>query len=239
MTLPRALALLLALLPSIGSAADVDAALNGYLDQLGAVESAHEATALEPLFDAAEDLQDALMEIDGERAHLERLSEADFVALQARARGMELRRGQDVYAQPDPAFLQDLARRRGRPADQAFFAAYRAYWNEERVPVYLVFGNRPRPCVRFGEDLVVEAYARWRDFATRHPTAYVAFARQAIADAEETMELGTCACGEAADVTREQRRFIERFPDVRAPDRIRARMQQIQTAPEALPVHCR
>lgn len=235
----RVLLVVLALSPTVSLAADVEATLQSYLAQLALVEKARVPTRLEPLFDAAGALQDALMEIHGELAQVERLSDAQFAALRTRARGLELSRGQDVYAQPDPAFLLDLAQRHGQASDQAFFAAYRSYWNEERLPAYLAFGDRPRPCVQFGDDLVLETYARWREFATRHPAAYVAFARQAIADAEETLEMGTCACGAAADVTREQRRFLERFRDARAPDRIRARLQQIEAAPDDLPVHCR
>lgn len=221
------------------SASEVAASLQTYLERLTAVEQATGPTSLEPVFDAAGALQDALMQIEGEQARIERLDEAEFSALRTRARGMALRRGADVYAQPDPAFLLDLARRHGRPADQAFFAAYEAYWDEEGVPAYLLLGGRPRPCVRFGENLVVLAYARWRDFAARHPSDYVAFTRQAIADAEETLELGTCACGDVDDVMREQRAFLGRFPDARAPDRIRARLDQLATSPEAMPVHCR
>ncbi|HSW12127.1 MAG TPA: hypothetical protein VLI06_04760 [Solimonas sp.] len=216
-------------------------ALDAYLAALTAVEQAPAPVSLEPLFAAAGAAQDALMEIQGQgdQAWIETLAEADFVALKAQLRGLQLSRGYDVYAQPDGKFLLGLAQGHGRPDDIAFFLLYRDLWDANLLPRYLEVGNNPTPCVRFDQNVLQPMYAGWRDYAKRHPQAYTGFTRQMLEDLEEAVGLGVCACGNVQSVERELRGFVKRFPDTPVAPKIRSRLKELKEDPDLRPVRCR
>lgn len=210
-----------------------------YLELLQIVESAPEAVSLEPLFEAATQVQDAAMLIQGDQAWLESLSDSDFQALSQALRGFRLARGYDVYAQPDPEFLEQLARAHGHPADRAFFAQYRRSWGEDLIPTYLRLTSRIAPCVRFDEGIIPSLYLGWIGFRQEHPEAYASYAEQFVKDLEEVVELGTCACGSADSVEHALSGFLQQFPRSPAVPGILARLQQLEDDPDRLPVHCR
>lgn len=214
-------------------------AVSDYLGALSAVEKSTSPVSLEALFDKAEAAQNALMEVTGDQAVLERYSDAEFAALQAQVRGLKLHREMDIYAQPEPAFFLALAKAHGLPADIAFFERYAASWGPDLVPTYLKLRPQPTPCVRFGEGLMTPLYAGWKDFAAQHPGAYTAHAAQGSADIEEALALGTCACDGLESVRTEQAAFLKRFPDAAKASEIKARREQLVTDPDVLPVNCR
>lgn len=216
-------------------------AIEAYLAELSRVEQAPQPVSLEPLFAAAGEVQDALMDIQGQgdQAWMETLDDAQYAALKAELRGLQLSRGYDVYAQPDGAFLLGLAQGHGRPADQAFFLLYRDLWDETLLPRYLGAGRNPTPCVRFGENVLPPLYAAWRDYAGRYPLAYTAFSAQMLQDLEEAVALGVCACGDEKSVVRELRGFVKRFPETPVAPQIRARLKELKETPDLRPVRCR
>lgn len=214
-------------------------AVQDYLDALKTVESASAPGSLEALLTKAEGAQNALMEVTGEQAVLERYSEAEFTALQKAVRGLKLHRDLEIYAQPEPAFFLALAKAKGLPADVAFFEQYAASMGDDLVPHYLKLRPQPSPCVRFGEGVIEQLYAGWRAYAAAHPAAYAGHAQQSIADLEETLVLGTCTCSDAAAVLSEQAAFVARYPDNAKAAAIKARSEQLVNDPEVLPVHCR
>lgn len=88
--------------------------------------------SMQPLFDAAESVQSAVMRIDDSGyAWLERVSDDDAVAIQAQLEGLRLHRGLDVYAELDTTVMHDLALQHGRPVDQAFFAGLKDAYNDQ------------------------------------------------------------------------------------------------------------
>lgn len=210
-----------------------------YLEQLQAIEAAAGPGSLEGLFESALAVQDAAMHIEREQAWLETLDESDFRTLSEALRGLRLSRGYEVYAQPDPEFLLQLAEARGRAEDRAFFALYRRSWGDDLMPTYLRQTARIAPCVRFDENVIPDLYASWAAFRRDYPQAYAAYARQSVADLEKAVALGTCACGGADSVERELSGFLNRFPE--APNRpaIVERLQQIEDDPHKVPVNCR
>lgn len=213
-----------------------------YLAALAEVETSAEPVSMEALLAAAEAVQDALMYIepDGERAWMETLELADFATLREQLRGIRLARGFDVYAQPDPNFLSELAQRQGLPADRAFFRVYRRSWKPDGVPDYLrLVPGKVTPCVRFGEGVVGDLYAEWRDFQAQFPQAYRDTVTQWVRDLEEVVELGTCACGGQQAVEEELSSFVNRFPGSPARAGILARLQELEDDPERRPVNCR
>ena len=210
-----------------------------YLSALATVEQSKVPGSLEALFAKAEASQNALMEVTGEQAVLERLSTEAFAALQSQVRGLSLHREMDIYAQPLPAFFLTLAKAHGLPADIAFFEQYAATWGPDLVPVYLKLRPQPTPCVRFGEDRIAPLYARWQRFAAQHPNAYVEHAAQNLRDLEEAVALGTCACTGVASVLSEQAAFLKAFPASPKTAEIKARSLQLVNDPDVLPVNCR
>ena len=216
-------------------------AVSSYLDQLATVEEADPPISMEALFEAAAAAQDELMriDVDADRAWLETLDRDAYNALSERLRGLRLSRGRDVYAQPDPLFLSELAQRLGRAEDRDFFRVYRRSWNADLIPSYLRLTSRVTPCVRFGESVIADLYAGWRGFLREHPAAYAAYARQSVRDLEEVVELGTCACGGVDSVEQELSGFVSRFPDTPARPAILARLQELEDDPDRRPVQCR
>ncbi|MDO9454380.1 MAG: hypothetical protein Q7J29_16185 [Stagnimonas sp.] len=213
-----------------------------YLAALDSVEKSKTPGSLEPLFDKAEAAQGALMEITGGedgKAVMEAYDEASFTALQDQVRGLKLRRGLDIYAQPDPVFFLALAKVHGTPADIAFFTQYAATWGPDDVPVYLKLRPQPSPCVRFGEGRIAPLYAGWQAFATQHPSTYAQRAQQNLRDLEEAVALGTCACEGLESVRSEQAGFLKQFPATPKSAEIKARQAQLASDPEAMPVNCR
>jgi hypothetical protein len=232
-------ALITALPASPVLALSLPAPVQHYLDTLATVEQSAQPVSLEPLLAAAENAQTALMEVTGDDAFLESLGEADFAALQAQLRGFSLARGSDIYAQPQAGFFLALARAHGRPQDIAFFTLYDQTWGADGVPVYLMLRPQPSPCVRFGEQRIQPLYRGWHGYRKAHPAAYRAAATQQLKDLEEAVALGTCACKDIESVLAEQRGFLKAFPATPVAGQIRARMRQLKTDPEALPVNCR
>lgn len=219
--------------------ADAPAAVADYLAALASVEKSTTPTSLEPLFDKAEAAQTALMEVAGEKAVLERYTDAEFTALQMQVRGLKLHRALDIYAQPEPAFFLNLAEGHGTPADVAFFTQYAATWGADLVPTYLKLRPQPTPCVRFGDNRIVPLYAAWQGYAIKHPEAFKARVQQNIGDLEEAVALGTCACDGVASVQREQAEFLKLFPNNVKAAEINARAEQLVKDPDVLPVNCR
>ena len=224
---------------AVAAAPGTPPAVTDYLSALAAVEKSTSPVSLEGLFDKAEAAQSALMEISGEQAVLERYSAAEFTALQAQLRGLVLHRELDIYAQPEPSFLLALAKAHGLPADVDFFTQYAATWGPDLVPIYLKLRPQPTPCVRFGEGRIAPLYAAWKAFAAQHPTAYTRHAAQTLADLEEAVALGTCACDGLESVRNEQAAFLKQFPDAAKAPEITARREQLARDPDVLPVNCR
>jgi hypothetical protein len=73
----------------------------------------------------------------------------------------------------------------------------------------------------------------------RYPQDYSKTVQQNIKDIEDTVALGTCACGNATSVAREESRFIKRFPKSPATHAARSRLHEIRTHTLKLPIACR
>ncbi|HWU67668.1 MAG TPA: hypothetical protein VN046_02235 [Stenotrophobium sp.] len=217
-------------------------AVADYLQTLAQVEQARQPVSLQPLFERALAVQDALMEIrpGSDRAYLETLPDADYRALRGRLRGLALSREGAVYAQPDPGALLQLADAHGLPQDRQFFELYRQYWSKDLFPSYMTpRADNINGCVNYGDGTLTELYESWRSYAMRYPQDYSKTVQQNIKDIEDTVALGTCACGNAASVAREESRFIKRFPDSPATHAARSRLHEIRTHTLKLPIACR
>lgn len=210
-----------------------------YLELLQIVESSPEPVSLESLFEAATQVQDTAMRIEGDQAWLESLSDSDFHALSQALRGLRLARGYEVYAQPDPEFLNQLALAHGHATDRAFFTLYRRSWGDDLIPTYLRLTSRIAPCVRFDEGIIPALYLGWISFRREHPYSYQSYAEQSVKDLEEVVELGTCACGSADSVEHELSAFLQQFPRSPAVPGTLARLQQLEDDPDRRPVQCR
>lgn len=235
-------ALLLSLLLALPAhAAELPPAATDYLAELARVESAPVPQSLETLLRKAEAVQSALMTIEGGAGSdsvLERYEDREFAELQRQLRGLHLQRGLEVFVQPLPDFFLDLATRKGRPADQAFFRLYRDYWGTQLFPVYMEPRATIMGCVKYGDGLLNRLHRDWAGFHTRFPTDYAAEATQMVRDFEEIFELGTCACGDRDSVIRELREFTRSQPHNPATPAATRRWQELDSRQERLPHNC-
>lgn len=237
----RVLAAILIFLTGMASAlaAGWPEPVNRYLETLQLVENAPEPVSLEPLFAAAEQVQNTAMLIEGDLAWLETLSDSEFAALTQALRGMRLSRGYDVYAQPDPEFFKQLSQAHGYAADRAFFLQYRRSWDDDLIPIYLRLTSRVAPCVRFSEGVIADLYLGWLTYHRQYADSYTAYTDQSIKDLEEVVELGTCACGGQDSVEYELSGFLARFPQSPVRSGVLNRLQQLEDDPDMRPVNCR
>lgn len=233
--------LVLSCAPALAAAKiEMPPSIDAYVAELKKVEAARAPVSLEPLFDAADEAGAAMMKlVDGDRAWIETLDDAEFTDLQKTMRGMNLVRGYDIYTQPDGHWFLQLAERLGRPADIAFFKLYADFWDAEQMPKYLQLGRRATPCVRFGEGIIPTLYTEWGAYAKQYPDAYTGFTQQMLRDLEEAVALGVCTCTDAEAVEKELRGFVKRFPQTPVANQVRERLQELKDDPERRPVHCR
>ncbi|MGH8460912.1 MAG: hypothetical protein ACRESS_04850 [Stenotrophobium sp.] len=234
-------AAVLLLLSGIAQAAEPQV-ISAYLQTLEQVEQATQPVSLEPLFKQALAAQDAIMLIapGSDKSYLETLSDADYQSLRKKMRGLAISREAAIYAQPDPDALLALANAHGLPQDQRFFQLYRGYWSKNLFPSYMTSrADDINGCVNYGDGTLTELYEDWRGYARQYPQDYVKTVQQNIKDIEDTVALGTCACGNAASVANEERRFIKRFPDSPVIGDARRRLHEIRTHTMKLPIACR
>lgn len=240
----RTLLLLLLLLglalPSAGAAPSLPA-IDRYEGIYTTLRTAESPRSLQSLFDAALDVQDALMTIDeSEYAWLERLDDGEAEVIQARLPGLVLHRGYDVHVSIDSAAMIAFARAHGHAEDLAFFERYAVSHSEQFLPVYLRYTDRAAPCVRFGDGVLGEQYRLWRDFRAEYPLAYTDFVDTWLGDIEDVMRHGTCTCTDSeAPVEASLSDFIERFPDTPVRSAVESRLQQLRERPHEKPVWCR
>lgn len=214
------------------------AAIDAYVAELARVEQAPAPVSLQKIFALMDEVQADVMQLDGSKAWLETLTDAEYDQLKSELRGFILNRGYDIYAQADPQFLLTLAEARGDEADREFFRRYHQYWSASYTPVFLRQTDRPSPCVRFGERILPEVYESWGAYARRYPKTFLGFAEQVVRDVEEIMELGTCACADEASVSQELTQFLRRYPQTPVASKIRARLKQLREDPDQRPVRC-
>lgn len=239
--LKKLLAISLLAVAGVTQAQALPEPVTAYIQELDRVEHAATPVSMEPLFAAADAAGTALMHMtgDGAKVYMDSFSDAEFVELQARLRGIQLNRGEEVYAQRDGRVIEPIAIAHGRPADIAFFRLYRELWGQDLFPIYLKPLPQPTPCVRLGEGIIPELYENWLAYARKYPDAYTATVQQTIQDLEETEVEGVCACGDVDSVLKEQHSFLKRYPKTPRAAEIRARIHQLKTDPDKRPLHCR
>jgi len=215
--------------------------VTAYIAELDSVEKSTSPVSMEPLFAAADAAGTALIHVvnDNAQVYMDGFSDAEYAELKTKLRGMQLSRGEEVYAQIDGRIVEPIAEAHGRPADIAFFKLYRELWGKDLFPIFLKPLAQPTPCVRLGEGIIPDLYAHWLAYAQQYPDAYKDTVQQNIQDLEETQVEGVCACGNADIVLKEQDAFLKRFPSTPRAGQIRARMQELKTDPDKRPLHCR
>lgn len=213
------------------------ASVSQYLAQLVPLEKPGPKRSLAPVYQAALAAQTDLMAFSNDLAWIETLSDADFTALQARMKGFVLSRGLDIYANPDPGFFLALAQRRGEPADLAFFSLVAKTTGEDHMAAYMKYQGRGL-CIRYGENIIAPYYSAWRDYQKKFPGHYAHEVSQALADVEDSVGLGTCACGDIETVRKELNGFVQQFPSTPIKEKIGDRLKQLDEDPYKLPVGC-
>ena len=193
------------------SASDQEA-VQRYRSAVGAAESGASGARLETAFSALGRLRAALLGARGGQTTLESLSEQQFADLQRQLPGAMINRDEVVFVAPDSDYFRRLAAAHGDAADKAFFDALKTTYPEGAWPGYVERQTDHSGCTRFGSMSLVETYGAWSDFQRRYPGRYAVAAQAEAKAVLDNLATSTCACGDAAGVQAELRRFVETFP---------------------------
>ena len=92
--------------------------------------------------------------------------------------------------------------------------------------------------VRYGENLIAPYYSGWLDYQRQSPGRYKDKVSQSLADVEDAVGLGTCACNDIDSVQQELKGFVNGFPTTAVTSKVRDRIEQLDKDPWKLPVRC-
>jgi hypothetical protein len=167
------------------------------------------------------------------------LDEATYARMRLQMQGLTMWREEGEAVFPDPAFFLLLARARGDAADTAFFDALGStYRTGSPFPVYLDQQTDESGCTNFGSGRLVATFAVWQAFVTRYPRRYAVWANDELREIEDVVTSSTCACGDQESVLRELREFVKRFPLAPVTQRVRERLETIQSGAGGIRYHC-
>lgn len=177
------------------------------------------------------------------QAVVQDLSEADFKSVQDQMQGFVVSRGAVNAIAPTAArgpgaanlvtpknqFFKELAKRKGTPADVAFFEIYTRTEPDTNpgAPAYIRRENGAAGCTLYDGKLMVSLYRGWLDFRTRYPDKYENEAQGEIDSLDAELASGICACGSQKETVAGLQAFVTAFPDLPAAAKLRNRIAEI------------
>ena len=213
-------------------------AIDRYRALIASAGSDSSSGNIEEAFAALRGVARILLEDRNAPSLLETMSDADYLHVQQELVGAFIFREESVFVLPDPDFFVDLAAAHGDDADRAFFGAYKATYPPGCWPVYDEQQTDYSGCTRFGSMALVDTYGSWADFRRRYPGRYASDAGQELEDVLEELTRSTCACGDLADVERELRAFVQRFPGSADRPAVQERLDAVLDGRVKIREHC-
>ena len=212
--------------------------IEAYRSALEQLDSRAAGASVEATFEAALAIRSALLRADGDETVIERLSEKEFQNLSSTLRGFILNREEIVLAEPEAKFFLALARKHGNAVDLEFFENYSATFPDSVWPSYVEQQTDITGCTLFGAGELVQRYAGWRTFGSKHPDAYARTVAERMSDVERTVAQSTCACGSKEDVLRELHQFAAKFPMSPVANKVRKRIRELRRSESKMRFHC-
>jgi hypothetical protein len=193
-----------------------------YARDLEKVKKRSGAVSLEPVFNEGLAAATALM-----RGQLEHMDAPTYQKVQSVMSGFLVGRKEVIVAAPDASFFLKLAREKGTPADQAFFAAEKSTYPNGAWPAYTNLQTDTSGCTVYDGGILTDLYSKWTAFRKAHPNQY----REAVQKemgAIETALGSTCACGGEDGVRKELETFLKTFPDSPAAAGVAKRLEMLR-----------
>ena len=215
-----------------------------YRAELDRVRQRAPGASVAAAYQAADALSERLMktfEKDGETVVLlEVLSAEDYAVVEGmlEGMGMAISREEIIFAQTDAKYFRDLAEKYGGPADIEFFKIEAEIRPDSGWPIYTVQQTDSSGCTDFASGEQVKRYAQWRAFRAKYPGAYSIEVADWLANIEASITNGTCACGDAAGVENELRRFVDTFPDSPVLEAVRERLRKLRDPETGMRFNC-
>jgi hypothetical protein len=180
-------------------------------------------TSLEQLFGLA---SNACIKLD---AMIPELGDTQLNEVRKKLPGLILRRDGAPLARPSAKFFADLARRKGNPADRAFFENYARTEPDAspRFPAYVRQTSPQSRCTTYDGRLMARLYGGWLAFRTKYHDDYASEAQGEIDNLDAELLSGICACGSAAETAAGLQAFVDTLPDLPISPKIRDRIALI------------
>jgi len=169
----------------------------------------------------------------------EKLGEQPDEYADAKLEGFDVSVGEVTGVSLEPDFFLKLARKKGMPADIAYFENLeRTYRGGGDLPVYRQIMNDVMACERFEEPELIPIYRAWKEYAAKYPKSYVEEVKRELDGIESMMVTSTCACGSKEEVLSGLARFLRAFPDSAVAPRLRARLQVLEAGAPNIKYQC-
>ena len=219
-------------------AAEIPPEVTGYAAAMKELLGTQGRTSVQPVFELGIQAAPLL------QAVVQDLSDADFKSVQDQMQGFVVSRGAVNAAAsnasrgpsaaslvtPKAQFFEDLAKRKGEPADIAFFAIYALTEPDSNnaAPAYIRRSDGAAGCTLYDGKLMVSLYRGWLDFRTRYPDKYENEAQGEIDSLDAELASGICACGSAQETAAGLQAFVDAFPDLPSAAKLRSRIAEIR-----------
>jgi hypothetical protein len=154
-----------------------------------------------------------------------------------RVNGLVISTEEALYALPDPRFFAELARKKGRPVDRAFFDLLIATRPDGVWPVYIEQQTDVTGCTRLDLPALPSLYERWLEFRRRPLAAYRAAAADELADMERFV-LSDCACGSREAALAGLEAFVKALPGAPITAKVMARLEDLRAGRAELRAEC-
>jgi len=151
---------------------------------------------IERVFDLGEQAAQDLM-----RGSLSNFSREEISAVRKQMPGYSMANIEVVFALPQTPFFLDLSRRRGGPADVAFFEAMAFETPDQSyMPDYIQRTTHDQGCLRL-DGALTRVDFNWRRYRDAYPHSYVRHVATHLDDIEDHISSShkykqVCACGE-------------------------------------------
>ncbi len=192
------------------------------------IEAETGRTSLEPLVDFQNQFSERLREV-------EELSEKDFKSFEKHMRGFLVNRDEIIFVKPDNEFFLRLAKKRGLPADIAFFELRNTLRPDGVWSAYTLPQTDYSGCTRFGTGKLTELYGRLNSFKENFPTSYIQITDEELGYVVEDLTVGTCACEDSRSATKEFELFLKTYPGSTIAPKIKDRLSGTDEANKIRP----
>jgi hypothetical protein len=169
---------------------------------------------------------------------LERFDEPTYQKVQRLMIGFFVTRAEVIVAAPNAGFLLKLAREKGTLVDQAFFGVLKETYPDGYWPAYNDRQTDYSGCTIFDGKTLTGIYGAWITFQSSYPGRYREATQKELANVEEELLNGTCACGGEDGVRKELESFLKVFSSSPLAAKVASRLEAVNSHTSEFRFHC-